>query len=185
MVDQTWELPSKRVCERIFFKHVFAVFLRNNGILGFIPKPCTGIHNFVQLGMTISPKRANPGPYWAPFGSVYLMSVMLITASNTTSNLIRSGVHFAPNPGTNYPLIPKFSQSGFCTGSVQGIARPCLIINSWIIQLNRGTKERLTISNPGVIRADPRTTLFLSIISRRNISGSDGRQYILQTFWLK
>ena len=176
------ELPSNRVYERIFFKRLFAVFWRKNAILGFILKPCAGIRNFVQPGITISPKRGNPGPYLAPFGSGYLQSVMLITASNTTSNLIRSGVHFAPNPGTNYPLIPKFSQSGLCTGSVQGIARPCLIINSWIIQLNRGLEERLTILNPGVIRADPRTTLFLSIISRRNISGSDGRQYILQTF---
>jgi len=35
-----------------------------------------------------------------------------------------------------------------------------LIKNSWIIQLNRGPEERLTKSNPGVIRADPKTTFF-------------------------
>jgi hypothetical protein len=82
------ELPSNRVYERIFFKRLFAVFWRNNGIFGFIPKPCAEIRNFVQPDKTISPKRANPGPYWAPFGSGYLMSGMLITASNTSSNLI-------------------------------------------------------------------------------------------------
>jgi hypothetical protein len=82
------DLPSKRVCERIFFKRLFAVFWRNNGILGVNLKPCAGIHNFVHPDMTISPKRANPGPFWAPLGSGYLMSVMLINTSNTPSNLI-------------------------------------------------------------------------------------------------
>jgi len=82
------ELPSKRVYEPIFFKRLFAVFWRNNGIFGLIPKPCAGIRNFVQPDKTMSPKRANPGPIGAPFGSGYLMSGMLITASNTPSNLI-------------------------------------------------------------------------------------------------
>ena len=77
------DLPSKRVCERLFFKRLFAVFLRNNDILGVIPKLCAGIRNFVQPGITISLKRANPGHFGAPFGSGYLYSVMLITASNT------------------------------------------------------------------------------------------------------
>jgi len=74
--------------------------------------------------------------------------------------LYDSGVHYTPNPGTIQPPIPQFSQSGLCKGSVQVSARPCLIKNSWIIQLNRGPEERLTISNPGVIRADPKTTFF-------------------------
>ena len=77
------DLPSKRVCEPIFLKRLFAVFWRNNGILGFIPKPCAGIRNFVHPGKTIAPERANPGPYRAPFDIGYLMSGMLITASNT------------------------------------------------------------------------------------------------------
>jgi hypothetical protein len=94
------DLPSKRVCGPIFFKRLFAVFSRNNDILGFIPKPCAGIHNFVQSGMTISSKRGNPGPYWAPFCSGYLLSGMLINTSNTTSNFRRSGVHIVPNQGT-------------------------------------------------------------------------------------
>jgi hypothetical protein len=77
---------------------------------------------------------------------------------NTTSNLIRSGVHFVLNPGTNWPLIPQSSQSRLITGSVQGTARPCLIINSRSIQLNRGAKERLTKSNPviGIMENDPK-----------------------------
>jgi len=78
------DLPSKRVCERFILRRLFAVFLRNNGILGLIQKPCAGIRNFVQPGMIISPKRANQGPYWAPFGNEYLKSGMLITASNPT-----------------------------------------------------------------------------------------------------
>jgi len=82
------ELPSKRVCERIIFKRLFAVFRGNNGFLGLIPKLCAGIHNFVQPVMIISPERANPGPYWALFGYGYLMSGMLINTSTTTSNLI-------------------------------------------------------------------------------------------------
>jgi hypothetical protein len=82
------DLPSNRFYERLFFKRLFAVFWGNNGILGFIPKLCARIRIFMQPGMTFSPKRAKPGPYWAPFCSRYLMSVMLITASKTTSNLI-------------------------------------------------------------------------------------------------
>jgi hypothetical protein len=59
MVDLTGDLPSKRVCEHLILRRKFAVFWRNNGILGLIPKPCAGIRNSLQPGMTISSKRDN------------------------------------------------------------------------------------------------------------------------------
>jgi hypothetical protein len=95
------DLPSKRVCERLFLKRLFAIFWINNGILRFFLKPCAEIGNFMQPGMTNSPERANPGPYRAPFISGYLMSAIVINTSNITSEIRRSGIHTVANPGTN------------------------------------------------------------------------------------
>jgi hypothetical protein len=103
------DLPSNRFCEGLFLKRLSAVFWINNGILRFFLKPCYEIGNFMQPGMTISPERANPSSYRAPFDVGYLMSGMLITTSNTTSNLISNGVYVVTNPGIKQPLNPEFS----------------------------------------------------------------------------
>ena len=92
-------------------KRLFAVFSGNNGILWLFQKSCAGFCNFIQPGKKKSPKRANPGPYRAPFCPGYLMSGIPIIVSNTTSYLRRSGIDFCHHPGTK-------QHSGFPSRSV-------------------------------------------------------------------
>ena len=122
--------------------------------MGLIPKPCAGIRNSVQPGMTVSSKRANPGPYRAQFGSGYLMSGMLITASNTPQ------ISYDPE-STSSPIRAQYSPRSLNSpnpGSVQAPFRvlqgPVRSKTPGVFALTGGPEERLTKVNPGILRAD-------------------------------
>jgi len=95
-----WRFASQSLLWGFLLKRLFALFWGNNGILWLFQKSCFGFCNFMQPGKKKFPKRANPGPYRAPFDVGYLMSSIPIIASYTTLYHRLSRVHFGPNPGT-------------------------------------------------------------------------------------